>query len=111
MQRLEASGLVSDGSVSDVATAADGLCSFAHALRTHGTEHVCHTIESLVRKKLPHGKTWHVRAMNVGRFLSGRYYVDRLSTTCVSHQGAARMFIQVARLQLHSIQAKVWRCL
>ena len=67
----------------------------ACALQTFGTEHAHHIIVHLMSKKLPQWKTWSAPAMNLIRFLSGRDYVDHLSTTCFSRRGTAEILFKL----------------
>ena len=56
---------------------------FTFGLAAPGTEHICHNMQQQVVQQMKHFKPWHALATHLGRFLRGRFYVDRLIEKCV----------------------------
>ena len=79
-----------------MAQLSDAVMSFQSSLGVPGTEHLCHGMEEQVTKKLNFFKLWFGGASNLGRFLNGTFYTDRLSATCFAGRDAQAINAAVA---------------
>ena len=68
------------------------VLGFTHGLAAPGAEHICHNMQQQVITGMTHFPSWFALATHLGRFLRGRYYVDRLVNTCVPKTSEANWF-------------------
>ena len=79
----------------------DGILGFRSSLGAPGMEHVCHNMEQHCTSKMTHFAEWFKCASHLGKFLHGRFYVDRFAAMCLPNSEQSEWF----RQKLYSFKA------